>query len=569
MIGFLRLRAAVAGAWLIVGLATIILALVTAYVGAVFAPYWDQWNFTDPASYLPKLFEKHNEHPIVLGRILFAIDYYMFGATGRWLQTMTVLLLAAQVAGFVGLGRLAGLRSVTTAVIIASFATTQVFNPHIWENLIWGFQTPFVAAFTSTVIGVWAIGNYSQTKRKLVLFVAYSCAALAPLSLSNGIITPFLFVAMSRLLGDRLRVTAGYLLIGLLGLGMYVFSSGPQSSHDFNLQDLPKLVVYTLRYLGGSLANSFDYLTGIGLAPPFERMSAAFFIGTALSLAAALSVINVLLNGRRDPARLGLATLVVFIGATAAMTAYGRLSFPPDQALSPRYGTADAVFIVSLLLLITIELRPDKLAPRQTGLWLAAASAFAILVPLSSVQLIRNLTGLQRERVSAQTALVVGAPDREKIATLAYDFSLAEIASTHLKIHGKWHFHEYWSRKLQEKSKVDLGALRSCSGTFKVTDLSGLSEDYIRVGGTIARSDARESTAVVVIDGADTIVGYGLIPNRPSDFLPMMTNAVMLDWAGHVRLEGTKGSMTALLASGSHINCRLRPGIWPPAPTPF
>jgi len=276
-----------AALWTGLALATMFLALFVMYVGTAPAPYWDQWGFIDPAYYLSRLFDRHNEHPIVIGRLFFAVDYFLFDARGWWLQAMTYLIIAAEVAAFTWLAYSIGFRSRLQVVIAAGLCATALFNPHIWENLIWAFQVPFVLAFSSTVVGAAALSRHAETRGRTALGLAVACAAIAPLSLSNGLLTPLLYIAMAFVLRSGWRVIASFAGIAVIAWTIYLLSSGTPSRPDSpGLLELPyiKIISYFGYYLGGGLANSLDYMVPFISPLPWERMSAAFFIGMAISL---------------------------------------------------------------------------------------------------------------------------------------------------------------------------------------------------------------------------------------------------------------------------------------------
>jgi hypothetical protein len=249
---------AMAAAWLAVGLATLLLAIAIAYVGALGAPFWDQWRFADPTEYLSDLMVRHNSHPILTGRLLFAADYYWFEAQPWFLQFLIFAMLGAVVAAFVALARLAGWRGRTTLIAFAGFALAIIFNPQGWENLRWGFQAPFVLVFASAVVGAYALASNVAAPRAWKLPLSLLCSVLAIFSLANGALIALLLLVMSAYLRCRARVVGLYGLVAALSIPALTAPSRPPAAMR-DIGGLAELTTYVLRYLGGGLGMLFDY----------------------------------------------------------------------------------------------------------------------------------------------------------------------------------------------------------------------------------------------------------------------------------------------------------------------
>lgn len=528
-----------AALWVGLGLATMFLALFVMYVGSVAAPYWDQWGFVDPAYYLSHLFDRHNEHPIVIGRLFFAIDYFLFDARGWWLQAMTYLILIAEAAAFTWLAYSVGFRTRLQVLIAAGLSATALFNPHIWENIIWGFQVPFVLAFSSTVVGAAALSRHAETGGRTALGLAIACAAIAPLSLSNGLLTPLLYIAMAFVLHSGRKNIVVFAVIAAIAWTMYLLSSGAPSRPDSpGLLELPyiKLITYFGYYLGGGLANSLDYMVPFINPLPWERLSAAFFIGMAMTLASAWMLLHILFNPRRLPAEVALAAIVLFLLATAALTAYGRVSFSLDQALSPRYGVVGGALATSLIIWFAKDLMTEPVHRFRAVALVIAFGLVSATVPLASLQLVKNLTGQQKFRTSAIPALVVDVPDMERIGALAFNLEMAREASSHLKSAGKWHFESEWAQHMLEISPIPLMADRQCQGGAAI-DMSWSDPSGARIAGYVPRSETLEGRIIVAADAEDRLVGYGLVGQRPSDLFPAQDMNEHFDWVGNIRLD--------------------------------
>lgn len=152
--------------WVAAG--TVFLAVLAARVWLVNSagsalPYWDQWDAEALGLYRPwlagtlepaALLAPHNEHRIVLTRLL---DLALFAVTGGWNPWWQLLLNAALHAAAAGLLAIvlprpaaAGRRALMLGGLALLFAV-----PAGWQNALWGFQSQVLLA-TLLAIGALA-----------------------------------------------------------------------------------------------------------------------------------------------------------------------------------------------------------------------------------------------------------------------------------------------------------------------------------------------------------------------------------------------------------------------------
>lgn len=175
-------------------------------------PVNDQWDVApfivsakEGHPNLPQLFHFHNEHFIVIPRLLFAGLALLFTWDNRaecWLTFIFVATIFGLLCRLVlkgrGKGEVAGLVAlVVTAVFL--FSTTQ------WQNWFWGFQLAWpIPVFALTA----AIPSLSRSRSSIVTGVVITAATMvAVLSMGNGFMVPLiLFVILGgRYLRSRER----------------------------------------------------------------------------------------------------------------------------------------------------------------------------------------------------------------------------------------------------------------------------------------------------------------------------------------------------------------------------
>jgi hypothetical protein len=536
---------AAAGAWAGVALFTLLVAILIVHVSAYGAPYWDHWGYTDPARNLQELFGLHNGHPLVIGRLLFVLDNVLFDARGGFLIAMILLSLALIVAAFVGLARISGLRAWATVASVAALATTITFNPQGWENLRWGWEIAYVMEFTATVGAAYALGSYALAPRAWKLVLSLVCSAIAIVSLANGVVAAVLLVLLAMYLKLPRRVVLLHIAVALLAFPVLTGpgdSDGPRGEFS-----APQAFAYVLRYLGGGLGGAFS---GDGV---FSWMNTSLVVGAVMVLASLGAAVLTLRRSDRDPLRASMLMLMLYIGATACLTAIGRAFLGDDQALSSRYAISGHVLVVALVLFYVVELR-ERVSSKTGALVALAAAAAALLIPLKGLTLAHNLAGRARGELAGQTALVVNVRDEEAIKRLAYNVEMAMRVSQELRQTGKWHFSDRWSRAIGERH--DFSDAGQCAGQAAAERPPGA--DYLRLSGFVPADASWRGRIVVVAHEDGLISGYGRLPNHASDLLGGLIGPALYDWQGHARLEGEAPSvLVAYLASRRAIVCRI------------
>src|SRR5690554_6179984 len=161
----LRLRYSPAQLWLLTGFALITgMSLALAILGGARAytpvPFWDMWEGTLPFYLDVQSGDKgiwwaqHNEHRIVLSRLLFWVDISVFKGAGLFLTIMNYVLAALAVAVFLKIGR-ERWRSLDPTPqpsgawhgwLLGMLLCVWLFHWMQWENFTWAFQSQFFPA---------------------------------------------------------------------------------------------------------------------------------------------------------------------------------------------------------------------------------------------------------------------------------------------------------------------------------------------------------------------------------------------------------------------------------------
>lgn len=163
-------------------------------------PFWDQWDGEGWSLYRPMmlgtfdlqtLFEPHNEHRIVISRLVAAA---LFLANGEQWDVVPLILANGLLAGAIYTGfALYLLRKAAPPIGLPLAVLTLVSAVlcHGWENFLQGFQTAFFALLAATLAGiVWAAGARMRWHQPLVCGLL---ALVAVFSLGSGLLVAPLF----------------------------------------------------------------------------------------------------------------------------------------------------------------------------------------------------------------------------------------------------------------------------------------------------------------------------------------------------------------------------------------
>ena len=242
-----------------------VVACVRLYYVESFAmslPFWDQWdsegnlllrqwiNGTLPIS---RLWETHNEHRIMMSRLL---TLALYSATGSWDNLVSarfnVVLSALWGATLLWLllrdGALHGARWLVLPVLLAGLVL-----PFSWENFLVGFQSQFYLVILFTLVSI-ALAAYRPDDRRAqvaMMVIAVACC----FTLASGILTPLATIVVLQLHGWCARArSAGRDLLSLLLLAVALIGYGTTPRLEYHeklrAEGLVELVDSTSHMLG-------------------------------------------------------------------------------------------------------------------------------------------------------------------------------------------------------------------------------------------------------------------------------------------------------------------------------
>ena len=310
-------------------------------------PFWDQWlviGLLRPGQFtLANLWDLHNEHRYLIGRLLALADIVLFKGQSLSLHAEVFAFQAWELLVFIWLIR--RFTYLSRPILISLFGVLLycMFSPLQMENFAWSWQTGFVlvscAASTCFASALWYAT--APQRRNMALAVCLLTALIAEASLANGLLVWPLLLFMAIALGFRKRDLL--LILGVAAAAIAVYFPGyhtpPLHAHPTaSLQNPLGLLKFTVTYL----ASSWDIHLPNASAFPLPSESLTFLVVIG-AVAGALSCLR-----KQDTRVLALRTFLftnmLFIVGTALMTALGRLNFGYVEATSSRYQTFALVF---------------------------------------------------------------------------------------------------------------------------------------------------------------------------------------------------------------------------------
>ncbi|CAB3687643.1 hypothetical protein LMG3431_04696 [Achromobacter pestifer] len=546
---------------------------VLAVIGAIRMyspiPHWDMWDGTlqfylDVQDGVASAWwRQHNEHRVLLSRVLFWLDYRYFGGISIFLIAMNYVIVAAAIWVFWIVLRDTenGGRSVSSRNALALFIAGALFFWSQDNNLTWGFQSQFFLAQLLPMCGLVWLGRSIQRENSTANF-ALACAfgVLATGTMANGVLAlPLMVVCALVLRLSPLRIVI-LVVLAALCLTAYFATYLPPPFHGHlsdALRDQPiRLIVYTMMYLG----SPFYFMTGKGVF----GMGAAAAAGSVLALGSVWLSLRLVRNARQAPISIALLLFILYIGGSAFGTAGGRLIFGMESATSSRYTTPALMAWLAFTIVLYLNSRLSRSArgAKSAGFVFVVA---AILMLSYQVRAARGDVDMLQNREIAALALELGIKDQEFISQVYPKMEEPLAMASAAQARGLTVFGRFPYRGLKAELGADVAseALAACSGRLET--VTALPEDagYWRVSGWIFNDRADDSPKLVKILENNSVIGFALTGKPRRDLASSVSkSAVKAGFVGYLKRSDKSISIRAV---GVDVPCQLDLGKISPA----
>jgi hypothetical protein len=346
-----------AGLCLLCGFAVVVSTL-TAIVQTFSAiPYWDQWD--GYIGFYTSIIEgdsgawwaQHNEHRIVLSKVLFWLDIRFFEGVGIFLLSAQFLIQLLLLAVMVMLGLPKSVPMLLRFSVMGC-VTALLFSWQQSVNFTWAFQSQFLLVYLFAFLSFCSLAIYKNRSSSLQLIFALLCGFFSALSMANGLLAlPILFI-----LGFALRIKWQILVVILFAAVSiwwgyffdYIQPGGHASSFDSIKNQPVEVILFTLSYLGSPLAYAF------------ERRWLAVPGGCFLALVTFWFLWDEIKRPLQNRLFWSFCAFLVFLAGSAFITATGRVNFGVGVAFSERYATPALMAWSTLVFMAVLKYKDNR-----------------------------------------------------------------------------------------------------------------------------------------------------------------------------------------------------------------
>jgi len=350
-----------------------ILIPVVLYLGvwdyyAINIPKWDDhplkqfiFDFSHATNWsqrITALFKQHNEHRIVLTRLVTWTDFWIFGSLNyRHLMFVgNVLLIGLLPLWHIILKKN---KKPLFALLPVPFLWLSLAQ---WENMYWGMAA--VQNFGVVTLALWTIYLCASSKN-LLFALSIPLAVLTVFTSPNGLFVLPIGALLLFLTGNRQRLA---LWVITSAAAIFFFFRGyiqPTSNPD-SKASFVQLIKGYMAFLG-SFAESF---------PVLDHFRVCVFMGSVLFLVAVSVASTTLFRIMRNKYSAKSEKLtdlfclgtILFILGTALVIVYGRAGFGLDTLVSSKYKIYSVLLLITAYLYVVIPIRGSFLSPYITAI---------------------------------------------------------------------------------------------------------------------------------------------------------------------------------------------------------
>ncbi|MEL7940543.1 hypothetical protein [Pseudomonas delhiensis] len=540
--------------WLLFAcLAAVILASTIAIEALNFSPvpFWDMWEgyiaFNTHLSQgdTSAWFAQHNEHRIILARLLFWLDMHLFDGSTHFLILCNFLLAALAAGTFTAIAR-AGLPDreagplrfcVYAAITILCFSWAQ------HENFNWGFQSQFFAAQSLPLLALFLLWKSQQSKVFFPLACLVGVASAG--TMANGVLALPCLLLLAIIL--RLSVSRIVTLALLTALTLFAYFHGYHAisghgSLSVELHSQPaNLLRYVLLYLGSPVFH-------LGGGPQLAK-----YVGLLICLSSLGFALLAAKQWRQGPLALCLVIYLGYIGATALGTAGGRLNFGLEQALSSRYTTPALMAWCAVLVLFAQHWQGLL---RRSALAQLAGLFFLLGFLPAQWHAFKGGTTEPQAKMLAALSLEMGIQDNDTIVHIFPSYQRAAALSEGARRMSESIFANDAIRNVEQSigRPMDARGTSVCLGSIdRLAEINGTPE-YRRIDGWLFSADAGLAPRKIwIVDAQGLIAGYALTGwPRPDVARLVDRRGANSGFTGYVKTSASSGPLRLV---GESPNC--------------
>lgn len=497
------------------------LALVGGVIGYSPVPYWDMWDGTvnfvlhfDDAP-LDRMFEQHNEHRLVLARLFFLTEYHVFDGSGIFLTVCNYLFVFFSWGVFARCLYQMNARDCPPRDIHLLVAILGAWL-FLWAqrvNFLWAFQSQFFLAQLLPLTAFLLLSKAAHQSRiwSLTFHAAILVGMASALSMANGVMAlPLMAVWAIILRMTKIQVTV-LALTATLTLWLYFMDYSQPSGHGAltktMITDPVGTLIYTFRYLGNPgvhLAGSSDFIKAISTLG-----------GIGLAVFAAVAAFQIVQKRPTEPVRGGLLLFIIYVGASAFVTAGGRLLLGMDTAVSSRYTTPTLMAWAAVFCLASPQILKIFRSSDRAALSLVSGAVLALcLLMVSQVRALGSEQTLNHDKALAVLALEMGIGDTKPISLIYPNIPRVMDIARHASDADLGIFGRPVYRGVRESigQPAETPTTKICSGRLERYEIIDNTADYVRIyGWQFDSTRIPDLERIQLVDERGIIVGAALL----------------------------------------------------------
>jgi len=315
----------------------VLLTLVGVFINYSSVPQADMWsNFELIYEFKNKnyqyLFSQHNEHRILIPRLLYLLDYYLFN-DGYYLLYFLNSLLFFFIFYFLNLCFRENYITKKYDLSWYFFTLGILFFWGQKSNFIWAYQSQFLLAYLFPLLSIYFISKIN-VNNYLYLLLSILFALLAIGTMANGLfVLPILFLYL--IFNNRLQESLLILFIGLISFIFYFYDFTFVTNHaDLSnfFSRIHNIIIFYFVLSG----NLFSFMVGKGSFGLIFAGLCGLIINVMLIL---LSIKNF-----KELKKDYLIYILLFIAISLLSISAGRENLGLKSAISSRYITPVIIF---------------------------------------------------------------------------------------------------------------------------------------------------------------------------------------------------------------------------------
>ena len=480
-------------------------------------PFWDEWDsrYRFYTNFLQRpisaLFEQHNEHRIVLTKLFFLIDFWIFNGSVAPLIVLNLLL--------------SFIISIFVCRLLIRYIDSKNLGPLPWiicplifalnsswlqqGNFTWAFQSQyFLAVLLPLVFFNYSITMWLTTSRKFYFVGMLVLAILSSWTLSGGLLVIPVLIFVS-IINKRPKKEIFLLCTLLVTVSIiYLYNLNVSTSKYAKLSEgfssVKSVLNFFLTYITSPVTETFGFSYPLSIV--------IFFIawGSAISILNSSTKQSTTPN---VPSNVLLSQLL-FTLALAGVTSLGRSQFGIEHANAAMYKTPSIVGwgIVTSIVLIAIDKK--------------VANIKALVPLLVLTILLTSLPSQQRVRADfsqwvnsfklSAVALKLGVEDKKQLDLIYYNHEqLIQYAEPFIK----GNFAPFSSIGIERvelfEPRIILNSIKGvCVGN--IDSQESIDSNYLKLSGWISNTQNLKSkldssaNELFLVDSKGAINGFGL-----------------------------------------------------------